>query len=90
MDMKIKGLAERLKHYRQEAGMGQRELARALGMSESIVSHWESGKSKPVHDRLYEVAAALRISPRLLLDPEVPPPLQTMAEVDGGWTEEED
>lgn len=87
MTMTIKGFAERLKHYRLEAGLSQRELSRRLGMSESVVSQWEGGVSGPVMSRISDVAAALRISPRMLFDPDVPPPLEPrgMAEVDEGW-----
>jgi len=32
---------------RLAAGLGQREIASALGVTRAAVSHWESGRSKP-------------------------------------------
>lgn len=36
-----------LKHYRQRAGLTQRQLAQELGVSREAVAMWESGKAWP-------------------------------------------
>jgi DNA-binding transcriptional regulator YiaG len=40
-------LADRLKVYRQVKGLSQEKLAALLGVNESTLWKWESGKSKP-------------------------------------------
>jgi len=43
----LDGIGDRLRAERTKAGISQRELARRLGLSASLISQLESGLSKP-------------------------------------------
>ena len=40
-------ICERIRHYRELAGMEQKELAERLGITGNSVSNWENGRSRP-------------------------------------------
>lgn len=63
--------AQRLKSFREAAGMSQRELARRIGVTYSNVSFWEGTGTIPRSDKLVPIAEALGISRQELLG-EVP------------------
>ena len=48
-----------LKQIREEKGISQKELANALGVTESAISHWESGRYLPTADKLPMMAKIL-------------------------------
>jgi transcriptional regulator with XRE-family HTH domain len=52
----------RLRQERQRAGISQRELARRLGVSASLISQVESGQSKPSVGTLYAIVTELEVS----------------------------
>jgi transcriptional regulator with XRE-family HTH domain len=52
----------RLRQERQRAGISQRELARRLGVSASLISQVESGQSKPSVSTLYAIVTELEVS----------------------------
>ncbi len=52
-------LAEMVRHSRLSKGMTQRQLSRALGMSEGYVGHLESGRIQPSIETLKVLATAL-------------------------------
>jgi DNA-binding transcriptional regulator YiaG len=54
--------ADRLRTLREDAGLSQSDVARALGVNPSNVSRWESGESRP---RGRHAVALLQV-----LDPE--------------------
>ncbi|HEX2595601.1 MAG TPA: helix-turn-helix transcriptional regulator [Luteimonas sp.] len=57
------GLAERVRRARRIAGLSQQELARALGVTRSAISNWEStNAAQPATDRLARLANALEVS----------------------------
>lgn len=49
-------LYKRINQLRQERGMKQCELAKRLNVSAAVVSHWESGRSRPDIDSPAELA----------------------------------
>ena len=51
-----------LKLLRQEAGLGQVELANKLGVSKGIISLWENGLSEPNLASLVEISLFFGIS----------------------------
>lgn len=56
---------------REEIGMTQEELAKAVGVSKATISRWESGDiSNMRRDRIQSLASALNVSPLSLLDDE--------------------
>jgi len=58
----LEGIGERLHDERVKAGISQRELARRLGLSASMISQLESGHSKPSVGTLYAIVTELDLS----------------------------
>jgi transcriptional regulator with XRE-family HTH domain len=56
------GLGPRLRQERERVPISQRELARRLGLSSSLISQIESGQSKPSVGTLYSIVSELGIS----------------------------
>lgn len=54
--------ADRLKKYRIEAGMTQKELAEKLNASQNTISQYESGKRNPTVKNLLVIAGLLGCS----------------------------
>jgi transcriptional regulator with XRE-family HTH domain len=55
-------LGSRLREERERARISQRELARRLGVSASLISQIESGQSKPSVSTLYAIVTELDVS----------------------------
>lgn len=51
-----------IKRYREEKGWSQRELAEKLGVKQSAVGMWESGRNNPEYGRLEEIASVFGIT----------------------------
>ncbi len=62
MTEQLDGIGERLRTERTRAGISQRELARRLGLSASLISQLESGISKPSVGTLYAIVTELDLS----------------------------
>lgn len=58
----LDGIGDRLREERVKAGLSQRELARRLGLSASLISQLESGMSKPSVGTLYAIVTELNLS----------------------------
>lgn len=58
----LDGIGHRLREERTKAGISQRELARRLGISASMISQLESGLSKPSVGTLYAIVTELDLS----------------------------
>jgi len=58
----LEGIAQRLREERVKAGISQRELARRLGLSASLISQLESGQSRPSVGTLYSIVTELGVS----------------------------
>lgn len=56
---------------RRELKMTQIELAKACGVSQPTISHFESGEIIPSLETLAELARALETKPHALLSPEI-------------------
>ena len=50
---------ERIRTYRQRAGMSQEMAAELVGVSRQAVAKWESGKSAPSTENLFRLAEVL-------------------------------
>jgi len=59
---RLDGIGDRLREERIKAGMSQRELARRLGLSASMISQLESGMTKPSVGTLYAIVTELNLS----------------------------
>ena len=55
-------VGSRLRAYRERAGIGVRELARRVGVSPSMISQIETGKTQPSVGTLYAVVTELAVS----------------------------
>jgi transcriptional regulator with XRE-family HTH domain len=58
----LDGIGSRLREERVKAGISQRELARRLGLSASLISQLESGQSRPSVGTLYSIVTELGVS----------------------------
>lgn len=68
-------LGERIREVRLRGGMSLRGLARAVGVSASLISQIETGKSQPSVSTLYAITRALGVSVEDVFDAEpVTPP----------------
>jgi transcriptional regulator with XRE-family HTH domain/quercetin dioxygenase-like cupin family protein len=59
---RLADLGARLREERGRHGISQRELARRLGLSASLISQIESGQSKPSVQTLYAIVTELGVS----------------------------
>jgi transcriptional regulator with XRE-family HTH domain len=55
-------LADRVRRYRQAAGLTQAQLARRLEVEQSTVSAWENGRKTPTIANVARIAAVLDVS----------------------------
>ncbi len=58
----LEDIGDRLREERTKVGISQRELARRLGLSASLISQLESGMSKPSVGTLYAIVTELGVS----------------------------
>lgn len=58
----LTGIGPRLRGERVRVGLSQRELARRLGLSPSLISQLETGASKPSVGTLYAIVTELGVS----------------------------
>lgn len=54
-------IGRQIKSTRQDKGLSQEELARAIGATKSAVSRYEAGKREPSYDQLQAIATALGV-----------------------------
>ena len=60
-------IGNRIRKYREELGISQKQLAEQIGVSNGRVSNWELGLNRPDADKLAELCVALNVSPSSLL-----------------------
>lgn len=63
-------LGQKIRFYRQIAGMTQKELGSACGVNESTIRNYELGNRYPDSDTILEISNALEISPYVLATPD--------------------
>lgn len=61
-------IGSRIRKYREERGLGQKQLAELIGVKNNRVSNWEQGLNRPDADILAALCRALQVSPSELLD----------------------
>lgn len=72
-------LAENLVRARAENGLGQEDVANALGVSRTMVSYWEAGSRTPNDRQLVVLSRLLRSSISMLTGDEEPAPAPDVA-----------
>lgn len=60
-------IGNRIRKYRKELGISQKQLAEKIGVSNGRVSNWEQGINRPDADMLAGICSALKVSPSSLL-----------------------
>lgn len=61
-------IGSRIRRFREDKGMSQKQLADLLHVSNSRVSNWEQGINRPDADILADICKALNVSPSELLN----------------------
>ena len=61
---------ENLKHYRQKKDISAKELARRLNVTPVTIWTWENAVRYPGLNTVYDIANAIGVDVRLLLDPD--------------------
>lgn len=67
LNMKEMTLGQRIKLRRKQIGISQKGLSKAVGVSDSSISLWESDHTAPRGENLHELASALQCSPTWIL-----------------------
>ena len=68
-EVKTMALKDEIKSKRITAGMGQFDLADAIGVHPTTIYNWESGKTKPTLAKVRLMAKILGISEQEILNP---------------------
>ena len=63
-------LGQKIRFYRQIAGMTQKELGTACDVNVSTIRNYELGNRYPDSDTIFEISNALEISPYVLATPD--------------------
>ena len=61
-DIQRQRLSERIKFFRKQLGLTQKELAIKLGKAQTVISSWEIGSGMPDAIDLTSIAKALEVS----------------------------
>ena len=69
-DLATANLGQKIRFYRQVAGLTQKQLGDACDKNESTIRNYELGNRYPDDDTLFEIANALEISPYALSTPK--------------------
>jgi transcriptional regulator with XRE-family HTH domain len=64
-------IGKRIEAVREEGGLTQSGLARAMGVSQSAVSQIEAGERNPSYEMLRQIARAMNVSVAYLVGAEV-------------------
>ncbi|PWL97085.1 MAG: hypothetical protein DBY09_06530 [Selenomonadales bacterium] len=61
-------IGARIRKFREQRGLSQKEFAQLIGMSNARVSNWEQGLNRPDVDILSSICNVLGVEPNELLD----------------------
>ena len=75
----VSTVGERLREARQERGVSLRALARDVGVSPSLISQIETGKSQPSVSTLYAITSALGVSVEYVFEARAAEPADPVA-----------
>ncbi len=60
-------IGSRIRKYREERGLSQKQLAQLINVSNSRISNWEQGINRPDADIIADICRALNVSPSELM-----------------------
>lgn len=63
----MSGIGERIRQCREECKISQKQLARAIGITDKTISHIENGRTMPSIQTLLSIAKAVNSSPDFIL-----------------------
>lgn len=66
----VRGLSDRLKQLRTESGLSQKELAKLMQVSPSIISSYETGERTPSLENLLSLSDVFKCTTDYLLGKE--------------------
>lgn len=72
---------DRLRYFREIAGMKKADIARLLNLQYSTYDNYERGTGEPKLNKLIEMADLLNVSLDDLLGREIPRPMYTLTEI---------
>ena len=61
-------IGSRIRKYREERGLSQKQLSELIGVKNNRVSNWDQGLNRPDADILAALCRVLQVSPSELLD----------------------
>lgn len=64
-------IGEKIRKFRTEKGLSQKELAKMAGLSEPAIRNYELGNRTPSDKQLAAIAGALGISPFAISNPDI-------------------
>ena len=70
-------ICERIRYFRELAGIEQKELGKRIGISPNTISNWETGRSRPDINLIPAVCGALQVSLSELFGIEDPEEVKT-------------
>lgn len=66
-------IGKKIRRFREQKGISQKDFAAAIGQSNAKVSNWERGLNRPDVDMLTEICKVLGVSSDELLDITIAP-----------------
>lgn len=69
--MAVMSIGDRIREARTAASLTQNDLAKALGFSKSVITHWENGRRHPSVDTVCRIAELTFTEPAWLLIDEI-------------------
>lgn len=67
MELNLKALGRRIRHYRKLKGWKQRQLAEVIDVTDEYISHIENAHARPSLDKMVAIANALEVDMNTLL-----------------------
>lgn len=64
-------IGEKIRKFRTEKGLSQKELAKMAGLSEPAIRNYELGNRTPSDKQIDAIAGALDINPFAISDPDI-------------------
>lgn len=64
-------IGKKIRKYRENQNLSQKEFAKLVGVSNARVSNWEQGLNRPDVDLLAVICTVLKVSPNELLDIDI-------------------
>ena len=66
---------EKLRYFRLNCGLSQRQVANAMGLNRTTIGSWESSRTEPSLDKIVKLAQIYRVDPTEILPNENTPAL---------------